>query len=182
MKIHINRHHHHHVHHHKHHAHKKAAALKAAPVKAAHKVHKPVAAKVQPVNTSTQSDMVNTVHKLVNAYRTSKGLKPLALDNTMCTVANVHSKNMAMGTAPFSHDGFKARIDEIKKSIKGVRAAGENLAMNMGMKKPAEQAVEGWIKSPGHQANMVGDYNKTGIGIAKNSKNEYYYTQLFIKA
>jgi uncharacterized protein YkwD len=28
---------------------------------------------------------------------------------------------------------------------------------------------------------MVGAYDLTGIGIAKNAKGEYYYSQIFIK-
>jgi len=49
------------------------------------------------------------------------------------------------------------------------------------VKKWPINAVKGWINSPGHQKNMVGDYNLTGIGIAKNNVGEYYFTQLFVK-
>jgi uncharacterized protein YkwD len=58
---------------------------------------------------------------------------------------------------------------------------GENLAFMKGYPDPVSVAVKGWINSPGHQKNMVGDYNLTGIGIAKNNAGEYYFTQLFVK-
>jgi uncharacterized protein YkwD len=28
---------------------------------------------------------------------------------------------------------------------------------------------------------MIGDFNLTGIGVAKNRAGEYYFTQIFIK-
>ena len=51
----------------------------------------------------------------------------------------------------------------------------------MGYSNPGEVAVEGWIKSPGHHKNMIGDYDLTGIGIAQNSEGTYYFNQIFIK-
>jgi uncharacterized protein YkwD len=56
------------------------------------------------------------------------------------------------------------------------------VAYNQGYSKPDEQAVEGWIKSSGHRKNMEGDFDLTGIGITKNAKSEYYFTQIFIKS
>ncbi|MEB3337507.1 MAG: hypothetical protein VKJ46_08605 [Leptolyngbyaceae bacterium] len=36
------------------------------------------------------------------------------------------------------------------------------------------------MKSPGHLKNIKGQYNLTGIGIAKDSQGKYYFTQIFI--
>ena len=41
--------------------------------------------------------------------------------------------------------------------------------------------MEDWINIPGTHKNIVGDHNLTGIGIAQNSKGQYYISQLFIK-
>jgi uncharacterized protein YkwD len=51
----------------------------------------------------------------------------------------------------------------------------------MGYSKPDQQAVQGWLKSPGHYKNIVGDFDMSGIGVTKNAKGEYYLTQIFIK-
>jgi uncharacterized protein YkwD len=51
----------------------------------------------------------------------------------------------------------------------------------MGFADPVTQAVEGWIDSPGHHANIKGNFDLTGIGVVKNEQGEYYLTQLFVK-
>ena len=69
--------------------------------------------------------------------------------------------------------------EAIAKAI-AYSAAAENVAYNSGYSDPATQAVQGWLKSTGHRQNLEGNYNLTGIGIAKNAKGEYYFTQIFI--
>lgn len=80
----------------------------------------------------------------------------------------------------FSHDGFEGRIKAVQRIIP-LEKMGENWASMKGYPDPIAVAVKGWINSPSHQKNMVGDYNITGIGIAKNNADEYYFTQLFVK-
>lgn len=60
------------------------------------------------------------------------------------------------------------------------RAAAENVAYNRGYTDPVAKAVEGWLNSSGHRRNIEGNYNLTGIGVAKNSQGAYYFTQIFI--
>lgn len=140
-----------------------------------------------PTSTGTQSSqpaefaaMEESVHQQVNQYRQSRNLPPLKLDARISEESRIHSQAMASGEVPFSHNGFEGRVKAIAKSI-SYRKAAENLAYNMGYSKPVEQAVEGWIKSPGHRKNMEGDFDTTGVGITKNAKGEYYFTQIFIK-
>ena len=47
---------------------------------------------------------------------------------------------------------------------------------------PARLAVNGWIKSPGHRANMLSDLNLCAVAGAVNKDGIYYFTQLFAKA
>ncbi len=98
----------------------------------------------------------------------------------ICEQSRLHSQAMASGQVPFSHNGFEARVKAIGESIP-YRSAAENVAYNQGYSNPDQQAVEGWIKSPGHRKNMEGQFDVTGIGITKNAKGEYYFTQIFIK-
>ncbi|MGB3513110.1 MAG: CAP domain-containing protein [Microcoleaceae cyanobacterium] len=121
-----------------------------------------------------------SVFAQINQYRQSQNLPPLKWDNTIANQSRIHAQEMASGKATFSHDGFKERVQVISQQIR-LQTAAENLANNFGYSNPGEQAVEGWINSPGHQKNMVGDYDLSGIGIAKNSEGTYYLNQIFIK-
>jgi uncharacterized protein YkwD len=119
-----------------------------------------------------------SIHDRVNQYRQSQNLPPLTFDPTISAQARAHSVKMA-NISRLSHDGFKERVDAVAKSI-AYKGAAENVAYNMGYDRPDDTAVKGWIKSPGHQHNMVGAYDLTGIGVAQNDKGEYYFTQIFI--
>lgn len=128
-----------------------------------------------PYNTLEQS-----IHQQINQYRQSRKLPPLILDPRISEQARAHSQAMASGKVPFSHQGFEQRVGAIRRVIPD-RASAENVAFNKGYSNPEQQAVQGWIKSPGHRINIEGKYNLTGIGIAKNAKGEYYLTQIFIR-
>lgn len=125
------------------------------------------------------SAMEKSIHNQINQYRQARKLPPLTLDARISAQAKIHSQNMANGKVPFSHNGFEQRVSVIHRQIP-YRAASENVAFNQGYPNPAKQAVDGWIKSDGHRVNIEGQYNLTGIGVVKNAKNEYYFTQLFI--
>ncbi len=134
----------------------------------------------QAKNSSEFAAMEQSVHQQVNQYRASRDLPPLKLDARISEQARIHSEAMASGEVPFSHNGFEGRVKAMAKSVP-YRSAAENVAYNMGYSNPGEQAVEGWIKSPGHRKNMEGNFDFTGVGITKNAKGEYYLTQVFIK-
>ena len=120
------------------------------------------------------------IHLGVNEYRASQGLPPLSLNAGMNYQAEIHSQNMAQEVVKFSHQGFKDRIKALESQITYRRAA-ENVAFNQGFQDPAETAIAGWIKSENHHLNMIGNFDLTGIGVAKNKQGEYYFTQIFIK-
>ncbi|MCB2204666.1 CAP domain-containing protein [bacterium] len=125
--------------------------------------------------------MEQRVHTLINEYRQEKGLSPLTLHNVLTTQARNHSRDMADGTVPFSHDGFDARVTAIKAQI-NISSAAENVAMNSGYSDPAKISFDGWIKSDGHRTNIEGDYDLTGIGVSQSSSGAYYLTQMFAKS
>ncbi|MEG4205344.1 CAP domain-containing protein [Microcoleus sp. Pol7_A1] len=136
-----------------------------------------------PMNTNVASsaitDLEKAVNQQINQYRASKKLPPLSIDPRISQVARIHSENMAKGKVSFSHDGFEGRAKAITIPYQSV---AENLAYNFGYSDPVRNAVEGWIKSDGHRKNMEGQFNVTGIGVAKNAKGEYYFTQLFVRS
>ena len=131
-------------------------------------------------NPSQFKTLEESVHQQINQYRQSQNLPSLSWDETIAQQARIHSQAMASGKVSFSHKGFEERINSIKKSIP-YRSAAENLAYNQGYSNPDQQAVTGWLDSPGHLKNIQGEFNLTGVGIAKNSEGEYYFTQIFLK-
>lgn len=118
--------------------------------------------------------------KQVNDYRVSQGLAPFQQVAFIADVSRTHSANMAAGTVPFSHDGFSARVSQIRTQMP-VSSAAENVAYNQGYADPATVAVQGWLKSSGHLSNIRGNYTKAGLGVAVNSRGEYYFTQIFVR-
>lgn len=135
-----------------------------------------------PVDPSSApfSDIEQSAHQQINSHRASRGLAPLTFNATIAAQARTHSRDMAQGRVPFSHNGFDARITEIRKTIV-VQNAAENVAFNNGFDDPASEAVRGWLNSPGHLVNIVGDYDLTGIGVDRNAAGDYYFTQIFVK-
>ncbi|AVH72185.1 CAP domain-containing protein [Nostoc sp. 'Lobaria pulmonaria (5183) cyanobiont'] len=120
-----------------------------------------------------------SIFNQINNYRISQGLSALTRNAAIDNQVRIHSQNMANGTVPFGHTGFSERVKATRISY---RAAGENVAYNQGYSDPATIAVQGWLKSPGHLANIRGNYNLTGIGVAKNSQGAIYFTQMFIRS
>jgi uncharacterized protein YkwD len=117
----------------------------------------------------------------INDYRISTGRAALLYDSTIATVARSHSQRMASKEVSFGHSGSSDRVKTISQSIPLVRA-GENVALNTGEgDETVEIAVAGWIESDSHRANIEGDFDMTGIGIAQGIDGEYYFTQIFIK-
>ncbi|NJR65112.1 MAG: CAP domain-containing protein [Leptolyngbyaceae cyanobacterium CRU_2_3] len=123
--------------------------------------------------------MERSILQQINQYRQKKRLSSLRTNPAIRRQARQHSRDMS-NRHVLTHNGFDLRVDNISKSI-AYRSAAENVAYNWGFSAPERQAVEGWIKSAGHRENIEGDYDLTGIGVAKNAQGEYYFTQIFIK-
>lgn len=112
--------------------------------------------------------------RLTNEFRKKNGLPPLKFNKLLADISMPHTLAMLDGKYPLSHKGFKERSAKVQYA----RATGENVAYNTGYSKPVEVMVEGWIKSPGHRANMLGNFNAIGVSFAKRGST-WYGTQFF---
>jgi uncharacterized protein YkwD len=130
-------------------------------------------------STSSTAAIEDSIFRQINQYRASQRLPALTRNATIDAQARTHSQKMANGQVKFGHSGFEQRVKAIATTIP-YRSAAENVAYNQGFSDPATKAVQGWLKSPGHLGNIRGNYNLTGIGVARNSKGEVYFTQIFI--
>jgi uncharacterized protein YkwD len=120
----------------------------------------------------------NAVLVNINKYRQKSGLSSLKMDDRIIKEAKNHSIDMANHTVPFGHKYFKTRIDKLHSQIKNSNAGAENVAYNY---KDAQDVVKNWLRSPGHKRNIDGNYNLTGIGIARDGKGKIYFTQIFLR-
>ncbi|MCI0706586.1 MAG: CAP domain-containing protein [Ignavibacteriae bacterium] len=124
-------------------------------------------------------EMERRTFTLVNEYRVSQRLKPLEWSDIIGERALRHSERMASNRVRFSHAGFENRVKEIAAKMQ-VRNSSENVGVNWGYDDPVQKFVEGWIASKGHLENIVGDFEFTGVGIAKSADGSYYATQIFV--
>jgi len=107
----------------------------------------------------SRTDLLNAT----NAFRTQNGLSPLAMNDKLNNSAQNKAQHMVSndywahnapdGTTPwyfFDAAGYS------------YSRAGENLAYGFAT---SQDAVDGWIASPGHRANMLGEYLDVGFGF-----------------
>lgn len=120
-----------------------------------------------------------SVFQQINQYRASVRLPALTRNAAIDSQARTHSQNMASGKVPFGHNGFQQRVQAIAIPYSAV---AENVAYNQGSSDPATKAVQSWLNSPGHLANIKGNYNLSGIGVASNSQGKIYFTQIFLRS
>ena len=114
---------------------------------------------------------------LINAYRVNNGLKSLLKTNYISSKAEVHN-NYMISTGILSHDNFTARSQDIMKVL-GANSTGENVAYNY---STAQAAFDAWLASPGHKANILGDFTNFGISIRVNpTDGRKYYTNIFAR-
>lgn len=106
--------------------------------------------------------------------------KPFTLSVPLSLVARLKSADMGE-QGYFSHESptYGDPFEMMKSQGIKYRAAAENIAA--GQRTP-EAVVAGWENSPGHLANMLGDYSQIGVGYAYYTDSDYrsYWTQQFI--
>jgi uncharacterized protein YkwD len=109
-----------------------------------------------------------------------QGTSPLRLNDALINAARIHALNMAEMHF-FSHTGMDGKSSSTRISEQGYRwsVAGENIAAGQSSIK---EAVNSWVKSPGHCANLM-DPRFTEMGISKansnGSKYRLYWVQTF---
>jgi uncharacterized protein YkwD len=127
-------------------------------------------------NYSYNSSEIQTMD-LINNYRVSIGLNSLEKINYISLKSEQHNNYMITNNV-VNHDDFVARSQDIMNVV-GAKTVGENVAYNY---STAQAAFDAWLSSPGHKANIEGDFNHFGIAIRINPANgANYYTNIFVK-
>ena len=128
--------------------------------------------------TSSLTNDEMEVFNLINQKRTSAGLAKLKIDDETQNVARIKAKDM-VDSNYFSHTSptYGSPFDMLKSFKVSYKTAGENVAGNSSNSK----AVEAWMNSEGHKANILNSsFNYTGIGVVNGSKYGKIYVQMFI--
>jgi uncharacterized protein YkwD len=129
------------------------------------------------------SDIEKRAFELTNAAREEKGLISLTWDANLCHMARMHSESMAR-LGFFSHEtpeGLRMRDRARALGIVHFQILGENISYNQGHEDPAGFAVEEWLQSPGHRANIFRDgFRQSAIGVFIATDGTVYLTQEFM--
>ena len=129
-------------------------------------------------NSETEVSVVITeqILDLANEYRVSIGKEKLIRSIEADKVATLHT-NYMIEQGLISHDNFYKRMEELRDLV-NAKAVGENVAFGYAS---GESVMEGWLNSPGHKANIEGDFTHVGISAITDEDGRYYYMQLFYR-
>lgn len=128
-------------------------------------------------------DIERRAFEQTNLVRARNGLQPLDWDADVCRMARSHSESMSRLNY-FSHvtpDGLRLRDRARAVGILTFTVLGENIAYNQGYDDPGAFAVERWMASPKHRANILSkEFRAMAIGTYVAPDGSVFLTQTFI--
>lgn len=109
----------------------------------------------------------------INQSRSAAGLAPLTVHNDLVAGARAHTAEMIpTGTIFHSTSGQMASVTT------GWSVLGENVG-----KGPNVSVLhKAFMESPSHKANILGDFDRVGVGVALDAESKMYVTVLFMKS
>lgn len=114
--------------------------------------------------------------ELINNYRLEANLTPLNNLSIIKSVASTHTDYM-VAVNKVNHDNFFQRKSSLVQYASATKVT-ENVAYAY---STAESVVNAWLSSPGHKANIEGDFTDFDISAERNSEGKWYFTNIFIK-
>ncbi|RAW23469.1 hypothetical protein PC110_g20096 [Phytophthora cactorum] len=117
----------------------------------------------------------------VNAQRAAQGLPALCMNAKLMAASMRHSTDMAVNNF-MSHTGSDGSTMSMRVTAAGYKwtRVAENVAAGQ---SSVAAVMTSWMNSPGHRANILGDYTMFGTAYAYNigSTYKHYWTQNFGK-
>ena len=131
----------------------------------------------QVVTSYNYNDTELKLVTLINNYRASIGLNRLEVINHISYKSQEHNIYMIDNNV-VNHDYFQQRSNNLVQVL-GAQRVGENIAYNY---QSAEGALNAWMNSPGHKANIEGQYTHIGISVTiDETTGKKYFTNMFMK-
>jgi uncharacterized protein YkwD len=128
--------------------------------------------------TSDDAYLDSDYYSLMNEHRVNLGLPPLISSGVIEEVAKEHSSWMSTGQGRFGHEGWEGRCKRLRKELRGIRC-GEIVAQGQ---KGSQNVFASWLGSVPHRRSLESpEWTHTGLGWARSSDGELYWTQLFLK-
>lgn len=115
---------------------------------------------------------------LINSYRRANGLQSLKSNHDLQEVAKIKAEDI-VNNDYFAHDSDELGTPFEMLSSNGInyKIAGENLAGNT----TPERAVQAWINSESHRANILEEkFEYTGIYVIDSEIYGKVFVQLFV--
>lgn len=132
---------------------------------------------------SDANDIERRAFEQTNRVREENGLPPLVWDASLCRMARLQSETMARQgfISHVSTDGARLRDRAREVGILHFSVLGENVAYNSGYEDPGGFAVERWMLSSGHRANILyAGFKAMAIGTFVGADGSVYLSQVFI--
>jgi len=118
-----------------------------------------------------QAGPEGTLFSRINSSRSASGLAPLETYWDLTDDARAHSARM-MDRGSIYHNPSLG-------SVTGVwQALGENVGMGIDL----NAMHDAFMNSPGHRANILGNYNYVGVGVKTDASGVSWVTVVFMRA
>jgi uncharacterized protein YkwD len=111
--------------------------------------------------TSVSSTNEGAFLTKLNQERVARGLPAMILDNPLAATARDWSATMSARNQLAHDPGLVADVAAVEPGWRGV-------AENVGVGYSVQQLHDAFMGSSGHRANVLGNYNRVGIGVAMN--------------
>ena len=139
-----------------------------------------LAAGMPTVARASDSERTSEMAALVEAHnreRAKAGLPPLSANPKLEAAALAHSRDMAEHDK-MTHEGSDGSTPEPAHRAAGLPLPGtaENVAEGY---RDVEEAMNGWMNSPHHKANILGDFTEMGAAQVVSDDGKPYWCANF---
>ena len=117
----------------------------------------------------------NRLFELTNQARSQAGLAPLALDGAASGVARAWAQELARSGQLRHNPNLRAQVDA------QVTRQWTRLGENVGYAGSPEQVQTAYMNSPAHRQNIMGAYNRVGVGAARDGGGRLWTTVVFLQ-
>lgn len=136
-----------------------------------------VASAVEHVSAATAADGEEAeLYRLTNEARAASGLPALGDDRLAAAVARDWARTMADGATLRHNPDLAQQVTE--RVTRDWTRLGENVGVGPG----ARPIHDAFMASSGHRGNVLGDYNRVGVGAARSGDGRLWVTVVFLKA